>query len=212
MQLIQFVWFLSLFLACFCSNYTRIPERKVEFCEKQGQDPYFDVELLVGKKWRVYYTWNMIFDSKCYDTVFKRPTKETIQRIRSDMKDYLQHQPRWSTAALHVITRVGSSEHELLMFPDQGPAGRFLAVPNVVRTPDNFPLSKRVQLLKIFIKLVANGKYLLVMDCVMRGASLSAHAQPYRAEVATHAAALQVEGPGYPACTREKHKNEMIAT
>ena len=47
------------------------------------------------------------------------------------MNEYVEHQPVWEAATLHVT--MGSETHEMLLFADQGVAGTFLAVPNVVR-------------------------------------------------------------------------------
>lgn len=47
------------------------------------------------------------------------------------MKDYLEEQPVWGAAIL--LMTMGRARHEMLLFDDQGPAGRFYAVANVVR-------------------------------------------------------------------------------
>jgi hypothetical protein len=47
------------------------------------------------------------------------------------MYDYLEQQPVWDAATLHAS--LGKARHEVLFFADQGAAGSFLAVPNVIR-------------------------------------------------------------------------------
>lgn len=52
------------------------------------------------------------------------------------MTDYLEQQPYWEAATL--LLTMGSAKHELLLFADQGPAGSFLAVPNVIRDASEY--------------------------------------------------------------------------
>lgn len=47
------------------------------------------------------------------------------------MSEYLEQQPAWDAATLHAT--LGRARHEILMFADQGPAGSFVAVANVIR-------------------------------------------------------------------------------
>ncbi|CAH0713795.1 unnamed protein product, partial [Brenthis ino] len=187
-----------------------ILQKSRETCMKIARDPYFDIDMVVGKPWRIYYTWNLKLDTKCLDMNFKNASRGVIKRIWSDMYEYLEHQPVWDAAMLHMT--MGSENHEILLFADQGAAGSFSAVPNVIREANNiFPLRKGVPLLKFQMKLLRQGKFLLVMDCHVGGASLAARPDhpPYRSEIAAEAALLDI-GDGHPACTVEKNKGEQF--
>lgn len=72
-------------------------------------------------------------------------------------------------------------------------------------------MRKSVPLLKFFIKLLRDGKFLLMIDCHIGVASLFARSDqlPYRAEVASAAAELDL-GDGYPACTKNKREEEQF--
>lgn len=61
------------------------------------------------------------------------------------------------------------------------------------------------------MKMIRAGKFLIMMDCHMGVASLSARADqpPYRSEIETAAAEL-VLGDGFPACIKDKNKDEQI--
>lgn len=61
------------------------------------------------------------------------------------------------------------------------------------------------------MKLIRSGKYLLVMDCHVGGASLAARRDDhsYRVEIASEAEQLAL-GDGYPACTDDKNNNEQF--
>ncbi|XP_064074381.1 uncharacterized protein LOC113395480 [Vanessa tameamea] len=184
-------------------------EKNRQTCAKVAKNPYFDIDMVVGKPWRIYYTWNLKLDTKCLDMVIKNATRGTIKRIWADMNEYLEQQPTWEAATLHMT--MGSAKHEVLLFADNGPAGAFLAVPNVIRDANINPLRKAVPLLKFQMKLLREGKFLLLMDCHVGGASLSAWSDhpPYRSEIAAEAATLNI-GDGYPACTKEKNKEEQF--
>lgn len=56
---------------------------------------------------------------------------QIVNRIWSDMNEYLEQQPVWGAATLHMS--MGSAKHEVLLFADPDGAGSFTAVPNVVR-------------------------------------------------------------------------------
>lgn len=43
-------------------------------CQEFGKNPYFEPEMVVGKPWRIYYTWNMRMETKCIDMKFKHAT------------------------------------------------------------------------------------------------------------------------------------------
>ncbi|XP_059052921.1 uncharacterized protein LOC131847370 [Achroia grisella] len=178
-------------------------------CLKLSQHPYFDLEMIVGKPWRIYYTWNMKVDNKCLDMVFKNATQTIIQRIWNDMFDYMEQQPVWDAAML--LGTMGASRHELLLFADQGPAGSLTAIPNVIRNGNLTPMKNGVPLLKFFIKLVKEGKFLVMMDCHMGVGSISARTDnpPYRSEILSAAAEMDL-GDGYPACSRDKNNDEQV--
>ncbi|RVE50277.1 hypothetical protein evm_005112 [Chilo suppressalis] len=182
-----------------------------EMCKKLAEDPYFETELVIGRQWRIYYTWNVKLDTKCLDMTFKNATPQVIQRIWNDMNEYIEHQPAWDAATLHVT--MGMARHELLLFADQGAAGSFLGVPNVIRDGNISPMKQSVPLMKFQLKLVREGKYLVMMDCHIGVSTLSARSSEpiYRSEVLATVAPLQL-GDGFPACTEEKNKNEMFLT
>ncbi|CAG4932680.1 unnamed protein product [Colias eurytheme] len=179
-------------------------------CLKLAKQPYFDIDIVVGKPWRIYYTWNLKLDTKCLDMVFRNATVEIVNRVWNDMNEYLEQQPAWEAATLSVT--MGSAKHELLLFADQGPAGSFVAVPNVIREGNLVPIRQAVPLLKFHLKLLRGGKFLLLMDCHVGGASLAARPDtaPYRSEIAATVAGLDI-GDGFPACTDEKNNDEQIA-
>ena len=72
-------------------------------------------------------------------------------------------------------------------------------------------MRKGVPLLRFQMKLLKEGKYLLVMDCHVGGASLASRTDHpvYRSEIAAEAAYLDI-GDGHPACTVEKNKGEQF--
>ncbi|OWR54990.1 uncharacterized protein LOC116777771 [Danaus plexippus] len=184
-------------------------EKNMENCKRIMKNPYFDIDVVVGKPWRIYYTWNLKIDERCLDMVFKNATRGIVNRIWSDMNEYLEQQPVWGAATLHMS--MGSAKHEVLLFADPDGAGSFTAVPNVVRDANLNPMRKAVPLLKFQMKLLRGGKFLLVMDCHVGGASLASRSDtpPYRLEIAAEAAALDL-GDGYPACIKEKNKEEQF--
>ncbi|CAH2259640.1 jg24289 [Pararge aegeria aegeria] len=189
------------------SVVTEVLDKSRDACKIIAKDPYFDIDIVVGKPWRIYYTWNMKLDTKCLDIVFKNATQKIIRRIWSDMNKYLEQQPYWEAATLHMS--LGSAHHEILLFADQGAAGAFLGVPNIIRDPNVKPMRKGVRLMKFQMKLVRDCKYLLVMDCHVGGASLAARPghHSYRTEIAAEAEILNL-GNGYPACVNEKNDDE----
>ncbi|XP_068623856.1 uncharacterized protein [Battus philenor] len=180
----------------------------LESCKMFARNPFFEPELVVGRPWRIYYTWNMKFGSKCLDIVYRNVTKEIIHRVWSDMNEYLEYQPNWNAAAL--LLTIGTSRHEMLLFTDQGPAGSFIGVPNVIRDGNIPPLRKAVPLIKFNMKLVANGRFLVVMDCqtgVITLSSRSRNVSPSRSDIASTVAELGF-GEGHPACTVDKNGDD----
>ncbi|XP_045771128.1 uncharacterized protein LOC123871387 [Maniola jurtina] len=199
-----------LFYCTLCEVITKeMVDKNRNACMKISKDPFFDIDIVVGKPWRIYYTWNIKLDTKCLDIIFRNATQEIIKRIWSDMNEYLEHQPYWEAATLQMS--ISSTQQELLLFADQGAAGTFLAVPNIIRDSNPKPMRKGVPLLKIQMKLVRGGKYLLFMDCHMGAASLAARPghEIYRTEIAAEAKALDL-GAGYPACINEKNNDEQF--
>ncbi|KAG6446872.1 uncharacterized protein LOC115441370 [Manduca sexta] len=214
MDLIKHLFILTLFVSTVVSDLMKNikPEfykQNDEACKVLEKEPYFDIDQVVGKPWRIYYTWNMKLDKKCLDMNFKNATQSTIHRIWNDMYEYLEMQPNWEAATLHVT--MGKARHELLLFADQGPAGSFVGVPNVVRDGNISPTRKAVPLLKFRMKLLRAGQFLLMMDCHMGVASLSARADqmPYRSEIERTAAELHL-GDGFPACLNDTNKDEKF--
>ncbi|XP_063833170.1 uncharacterized protein LOC135082309 [Ostrinia nubilalis] len=204
--------FLTLLVFSISIVYGLKPEtilRHNEMCKKFAVDPYFETEMVVGKPWRIYYTWNMKLENKCLDMVFKNATPRIIQRIWNDMYEYLEQQPAWDAATLHAT--MGRARHEILMFAEQGPAGSFTAVPNVIRDGNISPTRSAVPLLKFQLKLVRNGKFLIMMDCQMGVSSLSARSDhpPYRSEILAATAHLDL-GDGFPSCVSDKNKDERF--
>ncbi|CAH4027760.1 unnamed protein product [Pieris brassicae] len=132
---------------------------------------------------------------------------QTINRVWSEMGEYLEQQPSWEAATLSLY--VGPSKHEMLLFADQGPAGSFVGVPNMVRSSSLVPIRKGVTLIKFQFKLLNEGKYLLIVDCNQGIASLGARSSnpPNRSEIEALVAGLDL-GDGFPVCTKESNKNE----
>ncbi|XP_031764562.2 uncharacterized protein LOC113516549 [Galleria mellonella] len=180
-----------------------------ERCMKLAQRPYFDSDMVVGKPWRIYYTYNMKLENKCLDMVFKNATPRIVQRIWNDMYDYMEQQPVWDAAVL--LGTMGAARHELLLCADQGAAGSFSGVPNVIRDGNLTPMKSSVSLLKFYMKLLNEGKFLVMIDCHMGVGSISARADrpPYRSEILAAAAQLNI-GDGYPACTGDKNDDEQF--
>lgn len=57
---------------------TEIVQSDKILCDVPMKDAVFDLDMVVGKTWRVYYTWNWIFDkpSKCVDITFTVATAD----------------------------------------------------------------------------------------------------------------------------------------
>ncbi|CAH2052037.1 unnamed protein product, partial [Iphiclides podalirius] len=186
-----------------CQKYNT---ESADMCRMFAKNPYFDPELVVGKPWRIYYTWNVKLGSKCLDVIYRNATKEIIQRFWSEMNEYLEYQPNWNAAALLLTLR--SPQHEILLFANQGPAGSFIGLPNVIR--DGNPLPKMVFLTKFHMKLIRNGKYLVMMDCKMGAATLSSRVRkspPSMVDLASLSVELRL-GEGHHACMTEMAKND----
>lgn len=49
-------------------------KKSEEACSKIAKNPYFDMDIIVGKPWRIYYTWNLKLDTKCLDMKFSNAT------------------------------------------------------------------------------------------------------------------------------------------
>ncbi|XP_014356290.2 uncharacterized protein LOC106709105 [Papilio machaon] len=175
-------------------------ERNPDMCKMFARNPFFESDLVVGTQWRIYYSWSVQIGPKCVDISFKNGTKEIVHRVWSDMNEYLEMQPNWDAAAL--LLNIGSSRHEVMLFTDQGPVGGFIGVPNIVRDGNIPPLRKSVSLIKFHMKLVESGRYLVVMDCQLGVASLSARSNvPVTlSDIITVAMELNL-GEGHPACT-----------
>lgn len=57
------------------NNNLNYPKRFDENCNKLTTDPYFEPEMVLGRPWRIYYTWNMDLEEKCLDMVFTNATQ-----------------------------------------------------------------------------------------------------------------------------------------
>ncbi|XP_047033030.1 uncharacterized protein LOC124639635 [Helicoverpa zea] len=182
-----------------------------EICNRLTKEPYFETDMVLGRPWRIYYSWNIKLDDKCMDMTFRNATPQIINRVWHDMNEYLESQPYWDAATLLVT--MGRAKHEMLLFADQGAAGRFIGVPNVVRDGNISPARSAVPLLKFHMKLLFGGKYLLMTDCQIGVTTMSARTKetPYRAEIGGVAANLNF-GDGYPACMADLNKGEQIGT
>ncbi|KAH9644231.1 hypothetical protein HF086_006555 [Spodoptera exigua] len=134
--------------------------------------------------------------------------EEIINRVWNDMNEYVETQPYWDAATLLVT--MGRAKHEMLLFADQGAAGRFTGVANVVRDGNILPARNAVPLLKFHLKLLHGGKYLLMTDCQIGVTSMSARtrAMPYRAEIGGVVSNLNF-GEGYHACLSDRNKDEQ---
>ncbi|KAI8442252.1 hypothetical protein MSG28_005822 [Choristoneura fumiferana] len=132
-----------------------------QICDLFAKDSYFRPNHLVeGKRWRIYYTWNIEMRDRCVDMTFEWATVAATQRLWSDMHEYLETEPPWEAALL--LMTMGSRDHQMMLFPDQGPAGRMLGVPNVRR--DAMP---NCPYLAFALKVVEPG-YLGIMNCKQR--------------------------------------------
>lgn len=49
-------------------------QQGMEICNKLTESPFFETDMVIGKPWRIYYTWNMKLDDKCMDMTFKNAT------------------------------------------------------------------------------------------------------------------------------------------
>ncbi|KAL4711809.1 hypothetical protein ACJJTC_005978 [Scirpophaga incertulas] len=184
-------------------------KKNEKMCQKLGVNPFFEIDLVVGKPWRIYYTWNMQLDTKCLDLIFKNTTTEIVRRVSNDMYKYMAEQPTWDAATLLVT--MGKADHELLMFADQGAAGSFMGVPNMVRDGNIPPELSSVPLLKFQLKLLRESRFLIKMDCHIGVVLLAARPDrpPYHAELLSTVAILGL-GDGYPACVGEKNSDEHM--
>ncbi|XP_047511693.1 uncharacterized protein LOC125054063 [Pieris napi] len=186
-------------------------KRNKEMCMRVAKQPFFDVDLVVGKPWKVFHTWNLKLDGDitCFEFTFKNASGETINRVWSEMGEYLEQQPSWEAATLSLY--VGPSKHEMLLFADQGPAGSFVGVPNMVRSSSLVPTRKGVSLIKFQFKLLNEGKYLLIVDCNQGVASLGTRSQEpaNKSEIEGLVAGLNL-GDGFPVCAKESNKNEEL--
>ncbi|KAJ2942856.1 hypothetical protein O0L34_g15046 [Tuta absoluta] len=176
-------------------------EKSKAMCEELRKEPYFEPEMVVGTVWKVVYMWNMDIGSKCIDLRFKIATPMTIKRFFFDMNGYVEEQPAWGAASL--LLKIGLMQREILLFDDQGLAGKFVAVPNVLRDAYHPPMRHAVPLMKFQMKLTRDGKYLILMDCMVGLTSMAARAKPplNRTEITAVAESLgSALGDGYHAC------------
>ncbi|XP_075984213.1 uncharacterized protein LOC142981933 [Anticarsia gemmatalis] len=106
---------------------------------------------------------NKKIDDMCMDLTFKNATSMMVNRIWNDMYEYLDSQPQWENATLLMFM---TPRHEMLLFPDETAPGKFIGVANVVRSERRPPNKKNsVPLFKIYMKLLRDGRYLVLADC-----------------------------------------------
>jgi hypothetical protein len=60
---------------------SRNDEEEQRLCKKLARDPYFEPEMVTGKQWRIYYTWNMKMENRCLDVTFKNATPKVIVNL-----------------------------------------------------------------------------------------------------------------------------------
>lgn len=46
-------------------------KRHEDKCIEFGRNPFFEIDMVVGKPWRTHYTWNMDLGPRCVDMKFK---------------------------------------------------------------------------------------------------------------------------------------------
>ncbi|XP_075983980.1 uncharacterized protein LOC142981763 [Anticarsia gemmatalis] len=184
-------------------NEDKILHQNQETCSKLTMKPYFEPEMVTGIEWRIIYSWKLKLDEKCIDITFKNISQDTVKRIFNDMYDYLEMQPYWDAATL--LMSLGHSHHEMLLFVDQGSAGRFVGVPNVIRDGNIAPARKSVPLFQLNMKLFHHGKYLVMSDCVMGVTTLSIRIDtlPTKKQLDAILAELNL-GEGMIACISEE--------
>lgn len=52
-----------------------IPTYYDAICKNATKDPFFEDKTVIGKPWRVYFTWNMPLDEYCMEFTFKYADK-----------------------------------------------------------------------------------------------------------------------------------------
>jgi hypothetical protein len=82
-----------------------------------------------------------------------------------------------------------------------------------VTIPDISPTKQAVPLLKFQMKLLQQGRFLLIMDCHIGVTSLYARPDrpPYLSEMMAATAGLNL-GDGFPACISDKNPDERFPT
>ncbi|CAB3246291.1 unnamed protein product [Arctia plantaginis] len=151
-------------------------------CDKLAIDSYSKIDKLVGKRWKIYYAWNLndkLVDN-CMEIMFKNATPMIINRIWNDMYEYLESQPSWVAATLLMSK---TPHQEMLLFADEQIPGRYIGVANIVRSEKVRPHKKSVPLFKIQMRLYLDGRYLLLADCNIGVITLSVHQTPFRGEM-----------------------------
>ncbi|XP_053617571.1 uncharacterized protein LOC128679394 [Plodia interpunctella] len=179
-------------------------KRNETMCERMVRKSYFDMDLVVGDPWRILYTWNMSLNEKCVDITFANATNKVINEVWNDMYEYLEEQPLWAGATLHMT--MGPTRYELLMFAQPGSAGAFTAVPNIVKKASMAPPRHSVPLLTFYLTLVDKGRFLIMIDCRIGVGSLSERSKSFESskkDVMALVAELDL-GTGHPACTEQE--------
>ncbi|CAB3220512.1 unnamed protein product [Arctia plantaginis] len=172
----------------------------LDICTNVTNKPFFDLSMVVRKKWTIYYNWNLKLDDACPQLFFKYPNDLVIKRIYKAMSGHLKTEPSWHDAVL--VMTIGPSREMLLFNDPSGTPGRFLGVPNM-REEDVLYMfgATKLPLFAMAMKLIQKGKYLLSSDCRVGVTSLALHeAQvPTRVEIDAVAATLHF-GDGFPSC------------
>ncbi|KAJ2942857.1 hypothetical protein O0L34_g15047 [Tuta absoluta] len=177
-------------------------------CRGMAKTPFFDVDSVIGKPWRMYYTWNIEITDQCVDFHFQKASPAIIRRINYDMSRSVAKQPEWENASL--LMTAGRNRQEMLLIPEKDIPGRFIAVPNDFS--DVMP-GGLVPLLRFQLKLFRRGKFLVFVDCMVGIASVLARFDqpPYRMDIDSVALEMAPHlGDGNHACVNEINFLENI--
>nr|XP_013189555.1 unnamed protein product [Amyelois transitella] len=129
-------------------------------CARLLKEPNFKEEMVVGKVWREYYSWNVVA-KHCVETEFLAATSQMKKRFEKGMKEFVVEQPAWDTASM--VARSG--EYEMLMFHGE-PPGLYFGIPNYAKFGSLYDFAlKDVQFMKFAMKLLNTDKFLVLLDC-----------------------------------------------
>ncbi|CAB3220516.1 unnamed protein product [Arctia plantaginis] len=171
-------------------------------CNNVTKDPFFEDKAVIGKPWRVYFTWNMQLDEYCLEFTFKYADKLTVSRLKFDVES-MKIKPTLSKEVL-LISMIASPD--MLLFNDlSGIPGLFVGM--IYDTVENKKMPKKPH--KMAMKLLHKGQYLLMTDCSFGTTSLSVRKdnRPKRAEIEAVAVNFTLGDP-FPACIMDKDPEE----